>query len=95
MRMILLLATSLFFNGCQEPKPCEPKKIFVKAKVPKLTILYKVPVYEIKDIKSIDSNYYAVNKKELHKASEASQKRIHNINFYEKQNRQFNREFAK
>jgi len=89
---IILLAIILFFNGCSQ-KPCTPTKVFVKTKVPKLKILYKVPSYEIKDFKVHDYTYYLVNKKELHKASEISQKRIHNISFYEKQNSEFNRRF--
>jgi len=93
MRTTLLLAISLFFNACGEPEPCEPKKVYIKSKVPRLKTLYHIKPYEIKDFSPLDDRYYKVNKKELHGASKASQKRIHKINFYEKQNEKFNREF--
>jgi len=95
MRITLLLAISLFFNACSDPEPCEPKKVYVKSKVPRLKTLYHIEPYEIKDFSTLDNTYYKVNKKELHGASKASQKRIHNITFYEKQNEKFNEEFSR
>ena len=93
MRIILLIAISLYFSGCQKI-PCEPEKIYVKTKIPKLKTLYHVEPYEIKDFSVLDDRYYKVNRKELYGASRASQKRIHNIKYYEKQNQRFNTEFA-
>ncbi len=93
MRIILLIAISLYFSGCSQ-RLCEPEKIYVKTKSPKLKILYTVKSYEIKDVSSLNNLYYKINKDELRKASNVSQKRIHNIKFYEKQNQRFNKEFA-
>lgn len=93
MRIILLLAISLFFNGCTEPK-CEPKKIYIKTKVPRLKTLNKIQPYQIKDFSVLDDTYYKVNIKQLHGASTASQKRIHKIDFYERQIYKFNKEFT-
>ena len=96
MRITLLLLISLFFNSCGQVKPeCKPKKIYVKTKVPRLIVLHRVEPYEIKDFGSLDDTYYKVNKKQLHGASKASQKRIHNIHFYEKQCIKFNKDFVK
>ena len=95
LKIIPLLLISLFFNACGEPKPCVPQKVYVKSKVPRLKTLYRIEPYEIKDFATIDDRYYKVNKKELHGASTASQKRTHKIDFYEKQNAKFNKEFTK
>ena len=95
MRITLLILISLFFNACGDPEPCEPKIVHVKTKVPRLKTLNKVEPYQIKDFTVFDDRYYKVSKKELHGASKASQKRIHKINFYEKQNYKFNKEFTK
>lgn len=95
MRTILLLAISFYFSGCGQVKPCEPKKIYVKSKVPRLKTLHKVEPYEIKDFSVLDDRYYKVSKTELHGASKASQKRIHKIEFYERQIHKFNKEFVK
>ncbi len=94
MKIFLLILISLFFSSCSKPTLCVPKKIYVKSKVPRLKILYDIPKYEIKDFYIIDSRYYGISKIELHKASEVSQKRIHKIMFYEKQNNKFNKEFV-
>ncbi len=94
MKQIFFVLIVISLTGCSQKIPeCEPKLVHVKTKVPKLRILYKVPSYEIKDFKVHDYTYYLVNKKELHKASGVSQKRINNILFYEKQNNEFNRRF--
>ncbi len=98
MRMLLLLSLLLIsfsFNGCgrEDPVPCTPKQIFVKSKVPKLRILYEVPVYEITDFKRLDDKYSKVNTEQLYGASRASQHRIKNIKFYERQIRSFNKKF--
>ena len=57
--------------------------------------LNKVQPYQIKDFSVLDDTYYRANKKELHEASTASQKRISQIRFYVKQNIRFNRLFIK
>ena len=92
LRIIIVLLTVLLFNSCSQ-KACEPEKIYVKTKVPRLKTLYKVEPYQIKDFTSLDDRYYRVNKKELKKASAVSQRRIHVISFYERQNNKFNKEF--
>lgn len=95
MRTILLLITlSLFFSACRDKQPQIPKSTYVKTKVPRLLVLSRVPAYEIKDFSSLDAKYYKVNKVELHGASEASQKRIHKIDIYERQAIKFNKEFV-
>ena len=94
MRIILLIVILLFSNGCSQKAPCEPKKIYIKAKIPRLKTLYTIKPYQIQDFSVIDDKYYKVSKKELHGASRASQKRIHNISYYEHQNARFNKEFA-
>jgi hypothetical protein len=85
--------TSLFFSGCGQCKP-EIKTVYVKSKVPKLRTLYKIKPYEIKDIKSVDALHYLVSKREMEEASKVSKKRIRIINFYEKQNIEFNKKFS-
>ena len=95
MQMYPLLAISLFFSGCSDPEPCVPEQIYVKTKAPRLKILYSIKPYEIKDFSVIDDTYYKVNIEQLHMASKASQRRIYNIDFYEKQNIKFNKEFAR
>jgi hypothetical protein len=92
MRTVLLI-TALLFSGCS-PKPVvEPKKIYIKENIPRLRVLYKVEPFTITDYYDINATYYSVNKKELHKASEVSQKVRHKVDFYERQNIQFNKEF--
>ena len=94
MKTLSLLLLSLFFLiGCNEP--CVSEKVYVKTKTPRLKILNKVQPYQIKDFSVLDDTYYKVNRKELHGASKTSQKRIHNIAFYEKQNYKFNKEFSR
>ena len=93
LKIITAFLIALFFNGCSQKVPCEPEKIYVKTKVPRLKILYAVKPYQITDFWSLDDKYYKVNKAELEKASKVSQKRIYNINFYERQNNKFNKDF--
>ncbi len=96
MRITLFIAISLFFNGftgCSNTPP-EPEKVYVKTRIPRLKTLYRIEPYEIKDISSLDNLYYKILKKELHIASTVSQKRIHKIDFYERQNHRFNKEFS-
>ena len=95
MKTLLIASAVFLLLGCtQQVKECEPKKIYVKSKVPKLRTLYVVKPYRIQDFSSIDDTYIKVNKSELKKASNVSQKRIKNISFYERQNMKFNKEFA-
>ena len=93
--IMILLVISLFFNGCSNSQPCEPTKVYIKTKVPRLKTLNKIQPYQIKDFSVLDDTYYKVNRKELHGASRTSQKRIHNIDFYERQNYKFNKEFTR
>jgi len=93
MKIILLLMTSLFFSACGQCKP-EINTVYVKSKVPKLRTLYKVSPYTPKNIKSLDADNYIIPKIELKKASAVSKKRINIINFYEKQNLKFNKQFT-
>lgn len=94
LKMItLLLTTSLFFSACGQCKP-EINTVYVKSRVPKLRTLYKVSPYTPKNVKSLDADNYIIPKNELEKASAVSKKRIKIINFYEKQNLKFNKQFA-
>lgn len=88
---ILLLTTVLLFSGCS--KPCTPEKVYIKQKMPKLKILYPIKSFTIRDYGELNEFYYKVNKAELHKAAEVSQKKTHNIKFYEKQNMKYNEKF--
>lgn len=89
----LLIVINLFFSGCGK---CEPQinTVYVKNKVPRLRTLYKINPYIIEDVKDLDNTHYLISKLEIREASRISQKRIRIINFYEKQNMKFNREFA-
>ena len=90
--MKYLIFSLLFLMGCNEPE-CVPKKIYVKTKVPRLKVLHHIEPYQIKDFSALDDRYYKVSKQELKMASKASQKRIHNISFYERQCIKFNKDF--
>ena len=93
MIITLLLMTTLFFNGCGQCKP-EINTVYVKSKVPKLRTLYRVKPYEIKDAKKFDELHTIISTREIEEASAVSKKRIKIINFYEKQNLKFNKQFA-
>lgn len=90
--IFLLLILILLFSACSK---CEPKieTVFIKSKVPKLKILYKVEPYELSSIVALEDGNLSVSKNDLEEASKVCQKRIRIINFYEKQNMRFNREF--
>ena len=91
---ISLLLTLLFFNGCQKA-PCEPEKVYIKASMPKLRVLYPIKPFKITDLSTLDDRYYRVNKEQLKMAASVSQKKTKNIAFYESQNIKFNSTFHK
>ena len=59
-----------------------------------MRILYPVKPYKITDFRPSTDGYIEVNKEQLKKASSVSQKRIHNIKFYENQNMKYNKKFV-
>jgi non-homologous end joining protein Ku len=56
--------------------------------------LYRVEPYELHDVKEFDNTHYIIPKEDLESASAVSKKRIRIINFYEKQNMKYNKEFS-
>jgi len=89
----LLIIVSLFFNGCGQCTP-EINTVYVESRVPKLKTLYHVEPYELGDVKEFDDTHYIIPKSDLEQASDVSKKRIRIINFYEKQNLKYNKDFS-
>jgi len=90
---ILLLLISLFFSGCSQKTPPPIKEVLVEKPLPRMTIFYSIPNYEIIDYRIFDEVYYLVNRKQLHKSSSVSQKKTRNLGLYEKQCLVYNRDF--
>ena len=94
LKIIPAILLTFFFKGCGQCVP-EVKQVYLKTDVPRLKTLYKVEPFKITQLWDLDDKYYKVSKAQLNEASRVSQKRIHNINFYELQNNEFNRRFHK
>lgn len=94
MRIILLFLLTTFFSGCSLTP--EPKVIteYVEKPTPRLKLRpYREP-YKITDISPLGKDYYKVKAEQLDKASEISQLRIYDINFYIRQITDYNTNFA-